>query len=74
MKRVIFNNEEEYQMHFEKCMKTARKRLMDMYYSGEIYRIELEDELENIGYTIAENRFERRRREFYGDDYEAAAM
>ena len=74
MKRVIFNNEEEYQMHLEKCMKTARKRLMDMYYSGEISRIELEDELENIGYTIAENRFERRRREFYGDDYEAAAM
>ena len=74
MRRVSFITEEEYKVNYEKCMKAARQKLMDMYYSGEISRIELEDELENIGYTIAENRFERRRREFYGDDYEAAAM
>ena len=74
MKRVIFNNEEEYELHFERSMKSARQKLTEMYYAGEISRAELEYELEKIGYTIAENRFERRRREIYGDDYEAAAM
>ena len=74
MKRVAFITKDEYEMNFERCMKSARQKLMDQYHSGEISRVELEEELNNIGYTIAENRFERRRREYYGDDYEAAAM
>lgn len=68
-----FNNEDS-EMHFEKCMKAARQKLLKQYDSGEISRAELEYELDNIGYNVAENRFERRQREFYGDDYEAAAM
>ena len=55
-------------------MKAARQKLLKQYDSGEISRAELEYELDNIGYNVAENRFERRRREYYGDDYEAAAM
>lgn len=74
MTRFLYITKEDEELHFEKCMKTARQKLMDQYYSGEISRIELEEELNNIGYTIAENRFERRRREYYGDDYDAAAM
>ena len=67
----MFNNDK---LHFEKWKKAARQKVLKQYNSGEISRIELEEELDNIGYTVAENRFERRRREYYGDDYEAAAM
>ena len=68
-----FNNEDN-EVRFERAMQAARQKLLKQYDSGEITRAELEYELDNIGYNVAENRFERRRREFYGDDYEAAAM
>ena len=66
MTRMINN---EY--YFAKSFAEARKHLMEMYYEGEISRIELEEELNNIEYALGEQEFERRYYDesVYDDDY-----
>lgn len=62
------NNNEVY---FTRSFEAAREKLLKIYYEGEISRIELEEELNNIEYALGEQEFERRYYDenVYDDDY-----